>query len=165
VTKSVVAHVTRNFKKSPGDMVHQFSTIAQSSICIGAYNSVCMSVERAPTCWNTNFQSTIVSMGCGLKWPISPRFSLRVHLMIIKYNCDCSAHYASLDIIWILITYNDKEIMLPTFPLQTLLINIPAANRFFKLLLIWLQHQSNILHLSYIEIKYKVIHNITCTCF
>jgi len=55
--------------------------------------------------------------------------------------------------------------MLPTFPLQTLLINIPAANRFFKLLLIWLQHQSNILHLSYIEIKYKVIHNITCTCF
>jgi len=37
-----------------------------------------MSVEIAPTCWNTNFQSTIVSMGCGLKWPISPRFPLNM---------------------------------------------------------------------------------------
>jgi len=34
--KSVVAHISRNFKKSPGDMVHQFSIIAQSSICIAA---------------------------------------------------------------------------------------------------------------------------------
>jgi len=50
VTDSVVGHITQNFKNSPGDMVHQFSILAQSSICIGASNSVCMSVEIPPTC-------------------------------------------------------------------------------------------------------------------